>query len=220
VPARKPGKLPAARLREEYALEYGTDSLEMHRDGIKPGDRVLCVRPIGLETTVNMALAHERIAERIYGARHTMEMQKLAKNQSCVREAMLLSRVEGVHAMHDATEGGLLVALNEIAEASEVGFKVEFEKVPVFQGAQKLQEVFELSTEQVLSMSSTGTIIASIDPKTWITIEKKLAQNGIEAGYMGFFTKDTHRVLIEGNRESQFTRDADDPYARILSGKL
>lgn len=43
VPIRKPGKLPAPRGRVEYALEYGTDALEMHRDAVGPGDRVLIV---------------------------------------------------------------------------------------------------------------------------------------------------------------------------------
>src|SRR5438105_10437252 len=43
VPIRKPGKLPAARGRVEYALEYGTDALEMHRDAVGRGDRVLIV---------------------------------------------------------------------------------------------------------------------------------------------------------------------------------
>lgn len=43
VPIRKPGKLPAARGRVEYALEYGTDALEMHRDAVGAGDRVLIV---------------------------------------------------------------------------------------------------------------------------------------------------------------------------------
>jgi len=43
VPIRKPGKPPAARERVEYALEYGTDAVEMHRDALAPGDRVLLV---------------------------------------------------------------------------------------------------------------------------------------------------------------------------------
>jgi adenine phosphoribosyltransferase len=43
VPIRKPGKLPAATQRVEYALEYGTDALEMHHDAIGGGDRVLIV---------------------------------------------------------------------------------------------------------------------------------------------------------------------------------
>jgi adenine phosphoribosyltransferase len=43
VPIRKPGKLPAATQRVEYALEYGSDALEMHHDAVQPGDRVLIV---------------------------------------------------------------------------------------------------------------------------------------------------------------------------------
>lgn len=41
VPARKPGKLPYDKIRAEYALEYGTDAIEMHSDAIRPGQRVL-----------------------------------------------------------------------------------------------------------------------------------------------------------------------------------
>ena len=43
VPIRKPGKLPSQRGRVEYALEYGTDALEMHTDAVGPTDRVLIV---------------------------------------------------------------------------------------------------------------------------------------------------------------------------------
>ncbi len=43
VPARKPGKLPSKIDSVAYALEYGTDSLEMHSDAIRPGSRVLIV---------------------------------------------------------------------------------------------------------------------------------------------------------------------------------
>ncbi|MDH3499816.1 MAG: adenine phosphoribosyltransferase, partial [Acidimicrobiia bacterium] len=43
VPLRKPGKLPYDVHREAYALEYGTDALEMHTDAVRSGDRVLIV---------------------------------------------------------------------------------------------------------------------------------------------------------------------------------
>ena len=43
VPVRKPGKLPSEVTRAEYALEYGTDVLEMHADAVAPGERVLIV---------------------------------------------------------------------------------------------------------------------------------------------------------------------------------
>src|SRR6266853_725984 len=43
VPVRKPGKLPAATAKYDYTLEYGTNTLEMHRDAIQKGQRVLIV---------------------------------------------------------------------------------------------------------------------------------------------------------------------------------
>jgi len=41
IPVRKPGKLPAATVKETYELEYGTDSIEIHSDAITPGENVL-----------------------------------------------------------------------------------------------------------------------------------------------------------------------------------
>ncbi|HHW10085.1 MAG TPA: adenine phosphoribosyltransferase [Firmicutes bacterium] len=43
VIVRKPGKLPAAKLKVEYELEYGIDALEIHRDAVAPGQKVLLV---------------------------------------------------------------------------------------------------------------------------------------------------------------------------------
>ena len=43
VPIRKLGKLPAEKVTREYALEYGTNCLEVHRDAVRPGERVLLV---------------------------------------------------------------------------------------------------------------------------------------------------------------------------------
>ena len=43
IPVRKPGKLPAKTLSETYSLEYGTDTIEIHSDALKEGDRVLLV---------------------------------------------------------------------------------------------------------------------------------------------------------------------------------
>jgi adenine phosphoribosyltransferase len=43
VPVRKPGKLPAETIAESYALEYGSNTLEIHRDAVEPGQQVLIV---------------------------------------------------------------------------------------------------------------------------------------------------------------------------------
>jgi len=92
--------------------------------GAKPKDQILCIKPIGLETAVNFALTQEALAKKLFGKKRTTEL-KCVTLQSCVKEALLLADIKGVHAMHDATEGGLTAAINEMAEASKVGFRVE-----------------------------------------------------------------------------------------------
>ncbi len=65
VPVRKLGKLPAATVRASYALEYGTDSLEMHRDAVTPGQRVLIVDD--LLATGGTASAAVRLVKELEG---------------------------------------------------------------------------------------------------------------------------------------------------------
>ena len=43
IPIRKPNKLPAETIKESYSLEYGTDTIEMHTDAVKSGDRVVVI---------------------------------------------------------------------------------------------------------------------------------------------------------------------------------
>ena len=58
VPVRKPGKLPAATRRRTYALEYGTDALEVHEDAFSRGDRVLVVDDVIATGGTAEAAAH------------------------------------------------------------------------------------------------------------------------------------------------------------------
>jgi adenine phosphoribosyltransferase len=65
VPVRKPGKLPAECEKFDYALEYGTNTLEVHKDAIQKGQRVLIVDD--LLATGGTAEATAKLAERLGG---------------------------------------------------------------------------------------------------------------------------------------------------------
>lgn len=65
VPVRKPGKLPAETIAEEYALEYGTDKLEIHIDAISAGERVVIVDD--LIATGGTLVACCKLVERLGG---------------------------------------------------------------------------------------------------------------------------------------------------------
>jgi adenine phosphoribosyltransferase len=80
VPVRKPGKLPAETLTYEYSLEYGTDSLEIHKDAIVPGQRVLIVDDLlatggTVQATINMV---EALGGIVVGLVFLIELSYLA----------------------------------------------------------------------------------------------------------------------------------------------
>jgi adenine phosphoribosyltransferase len=79
IPVRKPDKLPRETLRQDYDLEYGTDSLEMHADACGPGQRVLLVDDV--LATGGTATAACRLIERtgasVAGAAFLIELDGL-----------------------------------------------------------------------------------------------------------------------------------------------
>ena len=80
IPIRKPGKLPARALKESYALEYGTDSLEIHEDAVTAGQRILIVDDV-LATGGTAAAATQlvkRLGGDLVGLAFLIELQFLA----------------------------------------------------------------------------------------------------------------------------------------------
>jgi adenine phosphoribosyltransferase len=79
VPVRKPKKLPAATVRMEYALEYGTDVLEIHADAIKPGERVLIVDDVLATGGTARAVAGlvEKLGGKVAGLGFVIELDFL-----------------------------------------------------------------------------------------------------------------------------------------------
>lgn len=65
IPVRKAGKLPWQVIREEYSLEYGSDKLEVHRDAILPGERILVIDDV--LATGGTAAATVRLIEALDG---------------------------------------------------------------------------------------------------------------------------------------------------------
>src|SRR5262245_25518944 len=70
TPVRKMGKLPSKTVRETYALEYGTDTLEIHEDGVRNGQRVLIVDD--LLATGGTARATAELVRRLGGTVHAL----------------------------------------------------------------------------------------------------------------------------------------------------
>jgi adenine phosphoribosyltransferase len=79
VPVRKPGKLPGSKFSESYTLEYGTNTLEIHDDAIKPGARVLVVDDLlatGGTTSATLRLL-QRLQANVLGCAFLIELAGL-----------------------------------------------------------------------------------------------------------------------------------------------
>jgi hydrogenase expression/formation protein HypE len=185
----------------------------------KAGDLILCTKPVGLETIINLSLTYPALAKTLFGTEQQSIFASQVYLQSCVREASELAKVDGVNAMHDATEGGFMVALNELSQASKLGFRIEWEKLPLNNEVLALQSQFKLRDEQLLAMSSTGTILAAVKPEAKEKVKITLAKSGLQAYFLGEFMERKERVLIKKGQETQFPQVADDPYTLISSGK-
>lgn len=79
VPVRKPGKLPRKTIEESYDLEYGSNTLCMHKDAIKPGQRVLIVDDLlatggTVEATVKLI---EQLGGVVVGCAFLIELEEL-----------------------------------------------------------------------------------------------------------------------------------------------
>ncbi len=79
VPVRKPGKLPRASISEEYSLEYGTNTLSIHADALKKGDKVLIVDDLLATGGTALAGAHlcERLGAEVVGCAFVIDLKDL-----------------------------------------------------------------------------------------------------------------------------------------------
>lgn len=80
VPVRKPGKLPYKTYKATYSLEYGTDSLEIHQDAVKPGASVLILDDLLATGGTALAMANlvKKLKARVTGIAFIIELTALA----------------------------------------------------------------------------------------------------------------------------------------------
>lgn len=83
IPIRKPGKLPYDVIREDYELEYGTDSLELHKDAVKAGDRVVIIDDVLATggTAITAAKLIEHLGATVVGIGVMVELEFLGGRQ-------------------------------------------------------------------------------------------------------------------------------------------
>ncbi|WP_461809872.1 AIR synthase-related protein [Faecalimonas sp.] len=121
-----------------------------------------------------------------------------------------LAQNYGVSAMHQITDGGILAALWNMAEASEIGVEVDLKKIAIKQEVIEICEYFHLNPYQ---MTSAGSVLLMLDHgKELVDL---LVKNGIQAEVIGRSTATKERVIFNQEEKRYIDRPAQDELLKI-----
>lgn len=178
------------------------------------GDRLVVTKGAAIEATALFAaafparLAAGMDAETARAADALFEWMTVVPEARVAREFGL--REHGVTAMHDATEGGVLGGLAELAAAAEAGMRVELDAIPVRPEVRAVCE--HVGIDPYVSISE-GTLIAAVRPERTDAFLEALATEGIDAALVGEITPPAAgTVLVEDGEERPLVRPREDPF--------
>ncbi|GAA0180675.1 AIR synthase family protein [Clostridium sediminicola] len=175
----------------------------------KVGDDIIVTKKLGLEGTTIIVNDFYSSIKDILTKDELEEAKSYDEKLSVVKEGVVCGKI-GVHAMHDITEGGVLGALWEMAEASNVGFKIYKDKMPITDITQKLCDYLEINP---LKFISSGSMLICTENGDKAICE--LRERGIEATIIGNIT-DEGKVLVENNRYLNVDMPEEDELYRLF----
>lgn len=180
----------------------------------RAGDMVIMTKGVAIATTGILAKTFPRTVENAYGASFLKSAQSHFYQFSVVKDALTAASVglrdNGVTAMHDVTEGGLLGAIYELAEASKVGIQIDLSNAIMTQEAKLICDLFDLDPYMTLS---EGTLLITTKSEKAQEVLKALQSSGIKAKIIGKIMRKQHGRWIEKNGEHQRLRKpTTDPY--------
>lgn len=165
--------------------------------GAKVGDSIIVTKSLGIEGTSILAHDKEEELKKVLTSEEILEAKRCDELISVIEEGKIVSKFN-ISSMHDATEGGILGALWEIAKASQIGFIVDESKIPIKNVTRKICDFFNIDCLRLIS-SGSMVIITSEGEK----VIKELKKNNIDATMVGDITSNEKGILIDINGEER-----------------
>jgi len=185
--------------------------------GAQVGDAVILTKGVPLEGAAIIAREKEAaLLER--GVRPSVIRKARAflrtPGISVRPEAEIACEVATVHAMHDATEGGIATALHELASAANVGLRIDHDRIIVIPEGRVLCEAFGLD---VLGTLASGALLLTLGPAEAGVVLHALARESIECHFIGQVVPAGQGVtLVNGTRQWPLPTFARDEIARLF----
>lgn len=164
--------------------------------GAQVGDDIIVTKLLGMEGTNIVVNDYEDKVKKFLSEDEIITAKGYSEGLSVVKEGLIAGEF-GVHSMHDITEGGVLGALWELSEASNVGFKVYEEKMPVSSITKKICNSFSIDYMRFIS---SGSMI--ITAKNGEVLVEEFKKQGINASIIGNITKEKG-ILVVCHKEEE-----------------
>jgi len=188
----------------------------------KTGDKIIITKGPAIEATGIFATMFPERIEKEFGHDFSQKAQQIFYKMSVVEDALTAVSVgvrdNGVTAMHDATECGIWGGLYEIAQAADLGVRVEKEQIVIEDGIEELCRSFNIDPYASIS---EGTLIISCREHKAQDVLTALTKKGITCSVVGELTPpDKGMVLMERGRETKLEHPIVDPFWNAFYGAL
>ncbi len=183
-------------------------------DGAEPGDLIVVTKETALNSTAILAMSFpetmkSNLGEEIYQTACDNFYRTSSLPDALAASEILENKTE-LKAMHDVTEGGVLGAIAEMAEASGCGFVVDDGKIPTGEAPKRIAELFEIDHRICVG---AGSMIMTVKSGCEEKLIKYLERKSIPATVVGEMTEESSgRTIIENGEENDFSFDGTDPY--------
>jgi len=161
--------------------------------GAKPGDALIVTKGAAIEGTAILASELAAMLRTKIDQKTLEKAKQFIEMTSVVEDALIAVEAGGVHAMHDATEGGIASGLQEIAWASSIGLIAYEEKIPI---STETEVICSLLGIDPLKTIGSGALIISCNPKRTDKIMASLRKSNIKASLIGKVTDEKDNIYI------------------------
>ena len=188
----------------------------------RAGDQIIITKGPAIEATGIFATMFPQLIESEFGLSFSQQAQEVFYKMSVVEDAMTAVgvgvRENGVAAMHDATECGIWGGLYEIAQAADLGVRVEKERIVVDDCVTEICRYFGIDPYASIS---EGTLIIACREHKALEIVEALSQKGITSSIAGeLISPEDGMILVEEGNEKRLKHPVVDPFWKAFYNAL
>jgi hydrogenase maturation factor/predicted fused transcriptional regulator/phosphomethylpyrimidine kinase len=195
---------------------WGTGDSYVSPQGAREGDQIIMTKGAGVEAAALLALELKDRLLRVLPADLVHRSAARLREVSVVRDALIAAQNSGVHAMHDATEGGLKRGLWEIAQASKAGIEISKDELLIPEDIGAVCGHFGLDPWEIIS---EGTLVLTCSETKTPELLAAYREAGIPARAIGKVTAaEQGCVYIEGGQRFPLLPPEQDKFWEVFFG--